>query len=267
MGVRIKWESVLEHAAGIVESYDTGVTLRQLFYRLVADGTLVNTMSSYNRLARLTAEARRDGAFPALVDGTRSILRPFYFDDPQDFRDWARGENGYSEPGYRLDRWDGQDHDVLLVVEKATLVNQLNAWYGERGLRIAALRGYGSTPLFDEIVEENPDVILYVGDFDPTGEDIERDLADRLGRHHDVERIALTPEQVASYQLPPMPGKVTDPRAAGFVERHGRLIQVEVEALDPNDLQALIDAALEPYWDRETFENVVAREDRDRAEL
>jgi hypothetical protein len=104
-------------------------------------------------------------------------------------------------------------------------------------------------------------MILYVGDFDPTGEDIERDMADRVGRPDGVERVAVTPEQVRAYLLSPMPGNDSDPRAHGFVERHGRLIQVEVEALDPNDLRALIDDALDPYRDREAFENAVAREE------
>src|SRR4051794_17237500 len=40
---RLDWQRViLSHAREIVESYDTGVTLRQLFYRLVSDGTLPN---------------------------------------------------------------------------------------------------------------------------------------------------------------------------------------------------------------------------------
>ena len=66
---RLDWKrDILLHAKQIVESYDTGVTLRQLFYRLVADSTLPNTQNFYRRLSKQTAEARRAGAFPELLD-------------------------------------------------------------------------------------------------------------------------------------------------------------------------------------------------------
>jgi hypothetical protein len=58
--MRIQWGQVLVHAAEIVRSYDTGVTLRQLFYRLVADGTLPNRQQAYKTLSARTTEARRD---------------------------------------------------------------------------------------------------------------------------------------------------------------------------------------------------------------
>jgi len=65
---RIDWRgSVLPRAVGIVESYDTGVTLRQLFYRLVADGTLPNLKQKFSDLSAYTAQAHRDGKFPNLI--------------------------------------------------------------------------------------------------------------------------------------------------------------------------------------------------------
>lgn len=63
---RIDWRgSVLPHAVGIVESYDTGVTLRKLFYRLVAGGRLPNLKQKYSDLSAYTAQAHRDGKFPS----------------------------------------------------------------------------------------------------------------------------------------------------------------------------------------------------------
>ena len=49
MNSRLSWVPILKHAVNIVSSYDSGVTLRQLFYRLVADLTLPNTRSYYKR--------------------------------------------------------------------------------------------------------------------------------------------------------------------------------------------------------------------------
>ena len=79
-------------------------------------------------------------------------------------------------------------------------------------------------------------MLIYAGDHDPSGEDIDRDFLERTDCFDEVVRVALTAEQVAAYGLPPQPGKATDSRAAGFVERHGRLVRVELDALDPNAL-------------------------------
>jgi hypothetical protein len=258
---RIRWAPVLEHAAEIVESYETGVTLRQLFYRLVADETLPNLFYPYQNLGALTAKARRAGAFPPLIDATRAVYRPMSFEDPDDARSWLRRR-------YRLDRTRGQAHRLLIAAEKQTLSRQLDSWYAEPlGIPTTVLRGYGSTPLKADIDAEEFDVILYVGDLDPTGEDIERNLGDSLKNGGRIIRVAVTPEQVERYSLPPLPGKTKDPRAAGFIARHGELMQVEVEALDPLDLRALIDRALEPLWDSNVFDALKIREERERAEL
>jgi hypothetical protein len=77
----LNWQhDVLPRAREIVESYDTGVTLRQLFYRLVADTVmpipLPNTQSKYIYLSRITAEGRRDGTFPDLVVPSSACLVP-----------------------------------------------------------------------------------------------------------------------------------------------------------------------------------------------
>jgi hypothetical protein len=71
----LDWPDLLVRAAEIVNSYDTLVTLRQLFYRLVAALLLPNTTNAYKTLSRHTAEARRTGRFPALMDRGRSIHR------------------------------------------------------------------------------------------------------------------------------------------------------------------------------------------------
>jgi hypothetical protein len=57
---RLDWKVITQHAADIVRGYSTGVTLRQLFYRLVSDGTLPNTDVSYKTLSARTAAARRE---------------------------------------------------------------------------------------------------------------------------------------------------------------------------------------------------------------
>ena len=264
--VRISWPAVVERAAEIVESYATGVTLRQLFYRLVSGLLIPNTTNAYKELSRTTAKARREDGFPNLIDQGRGVQRPGYFDSPEHALAYIRDR-------YRRDRTEGQEYALYLGVEKAGMVEQLSAWFGNRyGIPIVALKGYSSQTLVDDVAgeifeDERPAVLLYAGDFDPTGEDVDRDFVERVGVFDEVRRIALSAEQVDEYELPPLPGKETDSRAAAFVARHGRLMQVELDALDPDDLRELYRAAIDDYWDDGAYDVALEREREERDSL
>lgn len=263
----IDWQNdILPRAAAIVLSYETGVTLRQLFYRLVAAELIPNKLSTYKTLSRVTAEARRRGEFPALLDRTRSIHRVQTFEGPSHARRWLADV-------YRRDRTQGQDVNLYIGVEKHGLVELLRSWFGPMGLPILAFGGYSSQSYVDEVADDieqdgRPSVILYAGDFDPSGVDIPRDFLDRL-EDADVtlERVALNADQVTTFDLPPQMGKASDSRASQFVASHGRLVQVELDALDPDDLRGVFTEAIRPLWDMSQFETVRAQEDAERATL
>ncbi|HVM55443.1 MAG TPA: hypothetical protein VM262_19820 [Acidimicrobiales bacterium] len=262
---RVDWGHVLVEAAEIVDGYDTGVTLRQLFYRLVAAEILPNTTSAYKGLSSKTAEARRAGTFPDLIDRGREIHRPGSFASPEAALEWLARR-------YRRDRTEGQEWSVYIGVEKAGLVMQLEAWFGDLGIPIVALGGYSSQTYVDEVSEDvseqgRPAVLLYGGDFDPSGEDIDRDFVERTGCFDKVVRVALTADQVTAYDLPPAMGKATDSRSGAFVARHGRLVQVELDALAPDTLEELYRDAIEPFWDVSAYERSVEREQAERAWL
>jgi hypothetical protein len=262
---RIEWGHVLVTAAVLVESYDTGVTLRQLFYRLVSAQLIPNRQAAYKRLSELTAAERRAGRFPSLIDRGRTIHRYQTWTSPQDALTDAAAV-------YRRDRTEGQEWSVYLGVEKAGIVEQLTAWFGDLGVPILALGGYASQSYVDEVAADveadgRRSVLLYAGDFDPSGEDIDRDFVARGGCWDKVVRVALDAAQVVDYALPPNPGKASDSRAQGFIDRHGELVQVELDALDPVDLRALYTAAIGDYWDTSTFEDVLAQEAADRSSL
>lgn len=255
---RIDWATILFEAEEIVYSYSTGVTLRQLFYRLVAAQLLPNTSSAYKGLSAKTAEARRDGDFPDLIDRGREIHRRSSWRSPADALDSLARQ-------YRLDRTEDQDVSVYIGVEKAGLVQQLEAWFGDLGLPILALGGYSSQTFVDDVVADVEDqdreaVLLYGGDFDPSGEDIDRDFVERTGCFDKVVRVALTAEQVDAYALPPAMGKRTDSRAGAFVARHGALVQVELDALPPDVLEQLYRDAIAEFWDTSAYEAVRQRE-------
>jgi hypothetical protein len=271
---RVRWKPTLAHSAAVVESYDTGVTLRQLFYRLVADGTLPNIDSYYRRLSAMTAEARRERTFPDLLDRTSRIEVPRSFAGPVDALRQLRDK-------YRRDRTAGQEWTIVLGVEKAGMSEQLDAWFTDPlGLPHVALGGYASQTLCDRVrryieAHDRPAVLIYAGDFDPTGEDIDRDFAARVARFDKVVRVALNADQIAEYRLPEnvIDPEATsaklrrDPRARQFEERHGSLVQFEVDALAPEALRDLYRSELARFWDHDAYERSLAREADERQRL
>jgi hypothetical protein len=271
-----RWDAILSRAVEIVESYDTGVTLRQLFYRLVAAQLLRNTRSEYGQLSARTAQARREGWFPALIDRTREIEIAKTFISPEEARE-------YMQSRYYRDRTEGQEYSLYLAVEKAGIVNQLWSWFSSLGIPILPLQGYSSQSFVDEVAEHvfnwranmlegsttksRPAVLIYAGDFDPSGEDIDRDFEERTGCWEVVHRIALLPEQIEQYSLPPAMGKATDSRAQAFIDRHGELVQVELDALPPDILQGLYRDQINEYFDHDVWQAVVEQEAEERDSL
>jgi hypothetical protein len=122
------------------------VTLRQLFYRLVSVELLPNTQPAYKTLSDRTAKARRAGTFPGLIDRGRGIYLGPSWDSPADALT-ALAEQ------YRRDRTQGQPFSVYLAVEKAGIVEQLRAWFGDLGVPIVALSGYASQSYVDRVAE------------------------------------------------------------------------------------------------------------------
>jgi len=244
---RIDWAYVLDRAREIVDSYDTPVTLRQLFYRLVSKQLIPNTQTAYKSLSSKTARARRLRQFPAFLDSTREIERELCFKSPAAARAWLRDM-------YRRDRTEGQKFAVYLGVEKDGLVRLLSTGFGdELGIPIVSLRGYSSQTLADAVTLEvkqagRPAILIYAGDFDASGEDIQRDFDQRTDCWADVTRVAVTREQIQRYDLPPNLGKKTDPRAKAFARKYGTNMQVEVDALPPDVLRQLFEDAMLPFW-------------------
>lgn len=259
---RLSWLEIIAEAARIVESYDTGVTLRQLFYRLVSAGVIPNNRSAYCQLSSQTAKARRERGFPSLIDRVRAIHRHPTWDSPAAILNAARQQ-------YRRDRTEGQTVSLYLGVEKAGIIEQLESWFGDLGVPILALCGYSSQTYVDDVradieAQERPAVLIYAGDFDASGEDIDRDFLDRVGGFDEIRRIALDAGQVKKYSLPEMAGKRTDTRAGGFVAKHGRLVQVELDALDPDVLRGLYQDAIDEFWDGDAYDAVLRIERTER---
>lgn len=115
-----------------------------------------------------------------------------------------------------------------------------------------------------------PAVIFYLGDHDPSGEDMVRDIKDRLiefgcGRL-EVQKLALTMEQIRRFNPPPNPAKVTDSRAKAYIEKFGNE-SWEVDALPPRELTRIIRRAFDNIIDRAKMDAVIDKENRDKERL
>lgn len=261
----IQWNSVVKRAAEIVKANEIPMTLRQLYYRLVGEQAIPNKISSYKHLSRKTAQARREGWFPPLADNTRYIER---------FEWWVNGRASYDDmlATFMLDRTQGQVHQVYIGVEKHGMAAQLTHWFGKLGLPVLALGGYSSQTFVDVVAatvkrDGRPSVLIYAGDFDPSGMDIDRDFDERTDCFDEVVRIGLNRELVDKFQLPPAPGKETDSRSAQFILDHGELVQVELDALPLEELRKLYQEVIDQYWDEKTYKRVLKREERQRGFL
>ena len=112
-------------------------------------------------------------------------------------------------------------------------------------------------------------VILHLGDHDPSGKDMTRDIADRLelfGADVEVQRIALNWDQIDEFNPPPNPAKLSDSRASAYIEEFGTE-SWELDALEPKVLTNLIRTCVADLTDASLLERASAREKRDKAEL
>jgi hypothetical protein len=132
-------------------------------------------------------------------------------------------------------------------------------------IRLIINRGYASTTAVHDAFlrleghsqEDQELTILYVGDHDPSGLDMLRDIKDRLKEFglYNVKLVpvALTQQQIEKYKPKPNPAKVKDPRAADYIAKFGN-VSWEVDALKPRILNKLIEDAILERIDEEQVE-------------
>lgn len=267
--------SIVRIANGICAEYAQqgyDLTLRQLYYQFVARDYLPNNQRSYKNLGTAIDKARKAGLLDwnYITDRTRNLMGWTTFDDPADLI-------AKTEERYHLDLWEGQDYRLEVWVEKEALASVVQRASLSRGVDYFSCRGYVSQSELHaaarrhRIYERNGQdvVVIHLGDHDPSGIDMTRDVQDRLelfGAHTEVKRIALNRDQIDLYNPPPNPAKLTDSRAGGYLAAYGGS-SWELDALDPATLNDLITTTIDSYLDRDRYEEVSAREAEGRAQL
>ncbi len=159
------------------------LTLRQLYYQLVSSDIIANKLAEYSKLSNLLKEGRMAGIvdWDAIEDRLRRPDRPACWDGPADIMEQVIKQ-------YRRDRMEGQAIYVEVWVEKDALSGVLKRVTEKYGIPIIVNRGYSSaTAMYDAHnrfvsagKQGQESKVIYIGDFDPSGQDMIRDITGRL---------------------------------------------------------------------------------------
>ncbi len=261
---------LIDQANQICQSYAAqgyDLTLRQLYYQFVARALIANRQSEYKRLGSVINDARLAGMldWDYIVDRTRNL---------EELAHWRSPQHIVSESArqFRMNMWDTQEYRPEVWIEKDALVGVIEGVCEDHDVPFFSCRGYTSQSELwragQRLIEYAEDgkipVVIHLGDHDPSGIDMTRDIYDRLDLFvssygsFEVRRIALNMNQVNQYNPPPNPTKFTDSRASGYIQSFGTS-SWELDALDPPVLTALIEDELDtlidrPAWDVRTIE-------------
>lgn len=252
------------------------LTLRQLYYQFVArdlfrqhyrydtgkgkwvrdpNGT-INAEPNYDMLGNLVNNARLAGLidWDAIEDRTRAFVRR------------GRWESGrhilqVSTDAFHMDMWSNQPARIFVIVEKEALVGVLERVCHEYDVPLLAARGYPSASVLHEFVTADilPALgsqhiaIIHLGDHDPSGIDMTRDLRERIelfceGESIELVRIALNMPQIEALKPPPNPAKTTDSRFLEYRKLFGDE-SWELDALQPAYLAQLVETEINKYRD------------------
>jgi ParB-like nuclease domain len=263
------------------------LTERQIHYALLNNPPLIhakkpqstyrNTVQCYKALCDLVTRARLDYRIPfrAIEDPTRPVQVWQFHVGVGPF---IRAEMDQFLKGYYRDLQQSQPNHIEIVGEKNTIQSIIRPVAEEYCIPMTIGRGYCSIPPRHAMAERFEDsgkeklILLVLSDFDPEGEDIAHSFARSLRDDFlvdDVEpvKVALTAAQVRDLNLPPiMKAKQSSSRYGEFVERHGDNV-FELEAVPPEQLQALLRQAIDSVLDVAAYNAEVDAEKQDAAQL
>jgi len=262
---------------------------RQIHYALLNDPPLrhagkrasryQNDRCSYKDLTDLLTRARLAGliSWAAIDDPTRPLIHAKGWPNVQEFvrRHLDRLFNGY----YRNCQQSQAVH-VEVVAEKLTVQSIVESVTNDFGVPLTIARGYPSIEPRRQIAErfrksgKERLVLFVVSALDPEGVDIAQSLVSSLRDDFDIDetviravRVAVTPEQVATLQLPPMmEAKTTSARYKSFAAKYGTYAY-ELEALPPQTLQAALRDAINGAMDPIALNAEIDAEKEDAAFL
>ena len=260
----------------LVEHQEAGAlptSARFLFYELEQRGHIPKTY----RYADGRKRARQPGQD---VSDALTVLRERGYvdwsvivDETRNVTEWTYAATGLDYlldrvDEVRIDPWAGEP-PALIVTESRSLEGVLRRIAGNYLCPIAPLGGQSSGAVLWKVAKLFTDdnakrTVIYLGDLDLSGGDIEESARQRLEGHvgHAVtwERLALTDEQVEEHELEPV--EKYDHR----YKPRRRYLAVETEALSQAFLVTLLRERLDALLP-EPLADVQVREQRERESM
>lgn len=170
----------------VIEEYQNQkytLTLRQCYYQLVARGIIENNQKVYKTTGSLINDARLAGLIDwnAIEDRTRNLKSLSHWKNPEEVIRAAANS-------YRRDVWKNQMYHVEVWVEKEALANVVGRVAEELDVSYFCCRGYVSQSEMWSSAQRfikyersgRTNVIIHLGDLDPSGIDMSRDIQERL---------------------------------------------------------------------------------------
>lgn len=266
--------AILRDYAG--QGYD--LSLRQLYYQLVAANVVENTERSYKNVGSLVSDARLAGLidWDMIKDRGRDTIQNNHWTDPGSI---LRA----SAEQFQIDKWDGQRVYVEVMVEKQALEGVLQPVCADLDVPFTANKGYSSSSalyeagkrMFERIQHGKAVHVIYLGDHDPSGIDMSRDVEERLRMFSDcteqrgtleLHRVALNMPQIEELRPPKNPAKMSDSRADDYVRKFGRS-SWELDAIEPKALAALVREEVDGLRDVALWQKAVKKEAAMKCEL
>jgi hypothetical protein len=251
---------IIDNSIEICEGYVNGVlTIRGLHYQLVGLG-MTNDINHYKRVVSAMKDARWKGliSFEQFSDLDREMVGSTYYKPTNVDEDveTAKEEIKNWMLHYSKNRWENQDYYPEVLIEKKALQGVFERVCSKNRVALGACKGYPSLTFLNDLqyrmkhaeLSGKIPIIIYFGDYDPSGEDIPRSIIenlDKFGVEVNLERVALSKEQVLDMNLPIAPAKTTDVRSGGW----DGLGQVELDAVKPEILQDMCQNAIDGIFD------------------
>ncbi len=270
--------ALLQQVEEVLEEYvdHLPLTVRQIFYRLVANYGYEKSERAYARLAEMLVRARRAKRIPFEYVRDDGVVTAFstWHDGAEDFWD----DVGHRINDYRRDRQAGQPQRIELWCESAGMLHQLARASDPYSVPVYSAGGFASLTATRQIAARACDqpcatVLLHVGDCDPSGESIFDAMAQDAAAFVDADRligtqrvtairVALTLDQVEDFGLPTAPAKKTDLRSKSW---EGETCQLE--ALAPDQLAEVVTSAIEGLLEDGPLAQQLSYEKADRVAL
>lgn len=268
---------IIQLANQIATAYQAkgyNLSLRQLYYQFIARDAFPNTEKSYKRLGAIINDARLAGlvSWEHIEDRGREAYGVDWLGHEPLSVDEAINKLQFR---HNLDLWEGQDRRIEIWVEKQALEEVAEKAAASFRVGYFACKGYVSQSemwaagqrILEAIGEGQEPLILHLGDHDPSGIDMTRDIEERLsmfaGQDVEVRRLALNMDQITTLNPPPNPAKITDSRFAGYQAKYGTS-SWELDAVSPDELVDIIKDEIRTELDRPLFDERLRAQEKGR---